>query len=343
MNTKLQEKIEVIVKKPTIIEYNKHSVVLINPDRPNWIKTSASGRWIFNLLESEQFTLDELIVHAAKYYSLPRKALEESIISFINKLKEYDFVRLVDQNKKPQREHSEEETLNDELPKSGLTSLWFSILSQCNLKCKHCFKPDDKTTKPIPLKKAKYVLEEISNLNIKRIYISGGEPLIHPDLLNIVKIAKDVSDWDIILITNGFTDNLELIKELSGLLHCFQFSIDGIDEKTHDSIRGKNSFRKVINLVEFLYAIKSEAKISISFTPHPNNIEQIPELYKFALSLNADTIFLTKPKRPINFNEKKDSFFEEFLSFDFREKVFSYYDKLVKNYLKHRSDCLKSQ
>jgi len=60
MNTKLQEKIEVIVKKPTIIEYNKHSVVLINPDRTNWIKTSASGRWIFNLLESEQFTLDEL-------------------------------------------------------------------------------------------------------------------------------------------------------------------------------------------------------------------------------------------------------------------------------------------
>jgi radical SAM protein with 4Fe4S-binding SPASM domain len=324
--------IEVIIKEPIILDYNKYSVVFINPNEPKWIKTNSTGKFIYELLvENKIISLQSIFNKLSKFFSLPVNAINDPIINLINKLNEDNFIKVKNAKQLKEIKENNKGITNDDLPNLGLASVWFNIISQCNLKCIHCFKKSESNTKPVTMKKAKYILEELEKNHVKKLYISGGEPLLHPNLLDIVKLAKQISNWEVVLITNGYTDNIDLFQELAEHLWCIQFSIDGINSGTHDSIRGKNSFEKAINLIHNLNNKKIKVLKSIAFTPHPYNVEQIPELFNFALKLKMDTIHITKPQKPAFINDKEDISIE-FLSIEFRKKVFEYYDKLIQTY-----------
>lgn len=325
------------VKKPDIIEYDSHSVVLINPDEPTWIKTSATGKWIFDLvMEKGTIEKNELISKVLAQYSLPRNVIKKIVDEFINKLADYHFIAIGGQSQIAHITQNNVRRSNDELPNIGLTSLWFSVTSECNLNCKHCFVNKSYPRRSIPEERALYVLKQAAKLHVKRLYLSGGEPLLHPKIYEIVASAKAMADWDIIFTTNGFTDNLDLIERISKHIDCFQFSIDGADEITHDSIRGAGSFRRVVNILRYLFKINSKVRTVLSFTPLPNNVHQIPDLYKLALSLNMDAIYITKPKKPGTYIPSISQQIKEFLSIEFMKKVIDGYDLLVNEFLKQR-------
>jgi radical SAM protein with 4Fe4S-binding SPASM domain len=337
VKTQAPEKIYLKIKNPDIIEYDSRSVVMINPEEPTWIKTSATGRWIYEFIkEKGSIEINELVSEVVLRYSLPIPVIKRIVTDLVNKLADYNFVQIGVQPQLTNIVQHNEDRSNDELPRYGLISLWFSITSECNLSCQHCFVNKSQPGRSIPLERALHVFHEAAKLNVKRLCLSGGEPLLHPQIVDIVTSAKKVAAWDIIFITNGFTDDVDLIEKISKQIGCFQFSIDGIDECTHDSIRGAGSFRKVMNIVMFLNKIHSNVRITLSFTPHPNNIQQIPDLYKLALKLNADSIHITKPKKPAIQSPHLFSWNKEFLSIEFRRRVFAEYDKLIKGYLKQK-------
>lgn len=339
-NTIYNNKIHVIEKEPVFLEYNNNTVVILAPEKPAWLKTSITGKWIYQLIQSNDLSVDEVVATAAKHYSLPEEAVKNSILNLLEQLQKGGFVKYSSNGKDninnksyPASFQNNLDYPNDDLPKFGLISVWLNLLSICNLSCKHCFLPKDNNGKPISVEKAKYILDCLKRLKLKRLYISGGEPLLHPKLEDILKYAKESFDWEIVLITNGFTDNEELIKSISKYLFYIQISIDGINPETHDSIRSEGSFNKAVNIFKILNSINSSVKSCISFTPHPENIHQIPLLYKFAVALNADSIYLTKPKIPADILYHNSDECAVFMSSDFRRKVYSYYDQLMKIYV----------
>ncbi len=109
---------------------------------------------------------------------------------------------------------------------------------RCNLACTYCNEYDD-VSKPVPLEEMKRRLDTLADMGTSVITISGGEPLMHPDLDEVI---RHIRRRGIIagMITNGFFLNKERIGQLNaaGLEHL-QISIDNAmpDEVSKKSLK----------------------------------------------------------------------------------------------------------
>jgi MoaA/NifB/PqqE/SkfB family radical SAM enzyme len=113
---------------------------------------------------------------------------------------------------------------------------------RCNLACTYCNEFDD-VSKPVPLDEMKKRLDLLADMGTSIITISGGEPLMHPDMDHII---RHIRGRGIIagMITNGFFLNQERIERLNaaGLEHL-QISIDNVmpDEVSKKSLKTLDS------------------------------------------------------------------------------------------------------
>ncbi len=101
-------------------------------------------------------------------------------------------------------------------------------MRQCNLSCKYC-NEYDKVSKPVPLETMKRRIDHLAKLGTNIVTISGGEPLLHPELDDIIRHMRK---YPIIagMITNGYLLTADRIKRLNqaGLDHL-QISIDNVN------------------------------------------------------------------------------------------------------------------
>src|SRR5215469_3591533 len=100
-------------------------------------------------------------------------------------------------------------------------------IRRCNLACKYCNEFDD-FSKPIPLETMKQRIDDLARLGTSIITLSGGEPLLHPELDEII---AHIRSHPIIagMITNGYLLTADRIRRLNraGLDHL-QISIDNV-------------------------------------------------------------------------------------------------------------------
>lgn len=111
-------------------------------------------------------------------------------------------------------------------------------IRRCNLDCGYCNEYDD-FSPPVPLEKMYSRIDALGRLGATLVTISGGEPLMHPDIEKIV--ARIRANGAIAgMITNGFLLNREKIEKLNdaGLDHL-QISIDNVqpDEVSKKSLK----------------------------------------------------------------------------------------------------------
>lgn len=101
-------------------------------------------------------------------------------------------------------------------------------IRRCNLSCGYCNEYDD-YSKPIPVETMLRRVDRLAGLGTTAVTISGGEPLLHPDLDDIIARMRH-SGMVAGLITNGYLLNVDRIKRLNqaGLDHM-QISIDNVN------------------------------------------------------------------------------------------------------------------
>jgi MoaA/NifB/PqqE/SkfB family radical SAM enzyme len=111
-------------------------------------------------------------------------------------------------------------------------------MRQCNLACTYCNEFDD-VSSPVPLEEMKRRLNALTDMGTSIITISGGEPLMHPELDEIIQHIRQ-RGMIAGMITNGFFLNQERIERLNraGLEHL-QISIDNVmpDEVSKKSLK----------------------------------------------------------------------------------------------------------
>ena len=126
--------------------------------------------------------------------------------------------------------------INDRVVPS-LRYLELHLLHRCNLKCRHCYlgppRPDE-----MALADAVHITQAFSDLGGLRLLISGGEPLLYPDLRTYIEQTADAGIRRI-LFTNGTLITPDNIKWLD--VDEIQFSLDGWG-KGHEALRGKGTF-----------------------------------------------------------------------------------------------------
>ena len=135
--------------------------------------------------------------------------------------------------------------------------IYLLLTERCNLNCKMCIR-GNKTNKELSLIDFEDIvsLEEFADHDI---VITGGEPTLCKDFISIVSYLKDKCK-SISVCTNGTTD-FYINKEFLDSRIKIQISIDGTED-IHDSIRGRNSFKRILSTVSKLEALDIPYTIS---------------------------------------------------------------------------------
>ncbi len=111
--------------------------------------------------------------------------------------------------------------------------------NECNLKCKHCYQDADGAQEhELTTDEAKAMIEQIAQAGFKIMIFSGGEPLLRPDIFELVAHAsshglRPVFGTNGILITEEVAQRL---KECGAM--AMGISVDSLDEKKHNEFRG---------------------------------------------------------------------------------------------------------
>ena len=123
-------------------------------------------------------------------------------------------------------------------------------MRRCNLACGYC-NEYDKVSDPVSLDTMKRRLDKLAALRTSIITISGGEPLMHPELDDII---RHIRSHKMIagLISNGYYFTPERIKRLNDAgLDSLQISIDNVEPDNISKKSLKNLDKKLQNLAEY--------------------------------------------------------------------------------------------
>jgi radical SAM protein with 4Fe4S-binding SPASM domain len=159
-----------------------------------------------------------------------------------------------------------------------------TITSYCLLHCRHCWLDygAGSSQGPVPASNLKKVLQELVDLGIRAVVLTGGEPMTHPGWLDILKFAcRDLAISSVclqttaILLTRSYLDVFEKFRD-TGL--SFQISMDGARSITHDYVRGSGTFERTIQGLKVLVEGGWGPRISVAFTEMKHNLDEIDHL-----------------------------------------------------------------
>jgi radical SAM protein with 4Fe4S-binding SPASM domain len=172
--------------------------------------------------------------------------------------------------------------------------LQWDSTNDCNLDCIHCYHPKHIQDESLmSLEDSKNMLDDLSNTAkrwsmVPRISISGGEPLMRGDLLEILYYAKERSVITAIL-TNGILITSKKAKEIYGVgVRRIQVSLDGKKE-THNRIRNA-SFAYDGALEGIVNASEAGIDVTVSMTLMQTNLSDFEDVVKTAIKTGAKKV-----------------------------------------------------
>jgi hypothetical protein len=159
---------------------------------------------------------------------------------------------------------------------------WLEPTWKCNITCEGCYRIND----PRGHKPLQRIREELAVFKKFRktdgISIAGGDPLIHPDIVEIVRmIAKD--GLKPILNTNGVALSKELLKELKAAgAQGFTFHVDSKQRRPH--WKNKNELELCEVREQFAEMLLEEGGLSCAFnsTVYEDTLPYVPDLVDWA-------------------------------------------------------------
>lgn len=84
----------------------------------------------------------------------------------------------------------------------NLSAIQLEITNKCNFSCKHCYLGKSESSSMLPYKTILSLLTDAKFMGVKNLLITGGEPLLHPDIKNILHTLK-ILDFKSDIYTNA--------------------------------------------------------------------------------------------------------------------------------------------
>lgn len=171
-------------------------------------------------------------------------------------------------------------------------NLFFHILTECNLNCRHCYiNPAQHGKTRVPLETIKAWLDVFSKGSAApNLIFLGGEPTLHPHLAEAVKYARIRRFRSITIDTNGFLFHNILSRVCPEDVDFFSFSLDGATRKTNDAIRGKGSYDACINGIQ--KTVSAGFAASLIYTVSRANIDELEFMPALLSDLGIERFFI---------------------------------------------------
>ena len=174
----------------------------------------------------------------------------------------------------------------------GPVVIW-NLIRRCNLACQHCYSisadidfPGELSTPDIYR-----TMDDLKSFGVPVLILSGGEPLLHPDIFAISARAKSMGFY-VGLSTNGTMIDDAMLPKVAAIGYDYVgISLDGI-EATHDRFR-----RKVGAYAASLAAVRrcreAGLKVGIRFTLTQDNAHDLPALLDLMETEDIDKFYLS--------------------------------------------------
>src|SRR5579885_2094915 len=121
------------------------------------------------------------------------------------------------------------------------------VTYRCNLRCSHCFVGDNLALNShFNFDDLSTLLHTLHDWKTEEVTFLGGEPTLYPKIVETVKLVQSLG-MQARMVTNGLHGFANFLKRFDGPIKPFiGISLDGSNARTHDQIRGRGNFAKLM-------------------------------------------------------------------------------------------------
>ncbi len=183
----------------------------------------------------------------------------------------------------------------------------WNTTNECNLSCKHCYRDaGSKGDSELNTDEGKRLIGQIADAGFRMMIFSGGEPLMRPDIFELIEFARD-RGLRPVMGTNGtlITPSTAVKLKKVGLM-AIGISLDSVDTGKHDDFRGKEgAWQAAVD------GMKNCAKAGLRFQIHTTvldwNYDEVEHITDFAVEIGAAAhhiFFMVPTGRAVNIEEE---------------------------------------
>ncbi len=260
------------------------SVILLDPEGPNWVATDEAGEEILHLFNGKRSFNEVVRDYAA--------------VTGFEMAKAWQHVETVARD--ALRQKYLRESVEDTVPYTGrephldaesLTDLWIHTNNSCNLACGHCLVssgPDGDNGLPTDV--LLDLIDQASRLGTVHFFFTGGEPFLRKDIFPIIDRVLEVPEAELVILTNGILLSGRILDELGVRDRSrlrLQISLDGSTADVNDPIRGPGSFERIIRGIGA--ALDTGIEVAVTTVIARENIHDVPAVTRLIGALGGKT------------------------------------------------------
>jgi cyclic pyranopterin phosphate synthase len=176
-------------------------------------------------------------------------------------------------------------------------SIRISVTDQCNIRCQYCMPADVVKFLPkqhlLSFEQIETITRAASRCGIRHVRITGGEPLLRPNLQELIANIKGISAIEeIALTTNGMLLASQLPQLVAAGLNRLNISLDTLSDETFKRLARREGLQRVL---EGIRAAKQFPSLQIKLNAlvlRDVNLLDVIELVKFAVSEHLHLRFI---------------------------------------------------
>lgn len=190
-----------------------------------------------------------------------------------------------------------------------MRKLRVSIIDACNFRCTYCMPANATFAKVhdlLPPDEIALIVSNLVQMGIEEVRLTGGEPTLRNELLEITERLSALPLRSIGLTTNGLHLS-RLAKDLKKAgLNGVNVSLDGMSEKRFTHIARRSGFHEVVKGIDA--ALDAGLKVKINTVLMKQNFDDVPDFLKFAEERSIEIRFLELMKIGVALDFFEDQF-----------------------------------
>ncbi len=173
------------------------------------------------------------------------------------------------------------------------------ITTRCNQKCAYCH--GFRNIPELSFEENKEVLMKLIRAGVNYITFSGGEALLYPNIVDLLKIARQYGVKSKLITNGSLIANNEKMREALDYLDTITLSLDTINDDINEQMgRGRNHFAEIKEVLDILKDKDIRIKINTVVTKlNINYIEELGEFLNNNYKINEWRIFRFAPLREL--------------------------------------------
>lgn len=169
----------------------------------------------------------------------------------------------------------------------------WNVTRECNMKCSHCYinATDKKLDNELNTQEAKNLMDQIYQVSLPLLILSGGEPLLRPDIFELIRYGSSIG------LKMGLGSNGSLIDEATAKklkdagIATVSISLDSNVPTQHDEFRGvPGAFQKAVEACKALR--RNNVLVQVNTTLTQQNYNQIDDIMALAESIGVENFHL---------------------------------------------------